>query len=262
VPSFEKVQNLSTYLKTLDIKWTVGERSSTKRFNVLLEEAARRDMSESIGMSVLRTQSQAFYAPESDGHFGLNLSHYAHFTSPIRRYADLVVHRALIKMFELGEDGLSKEEASRLKETGEHISATERQAMAAERDAVDRYIAGWLADKEGMTFSARINGVTKFGLFITLDDTGADGLIPVRELGDEYMVYDEMRQALIGRDTGGTYRLGQRIKAKLVEASPITGGMKFEMKSPPEKGKRPKGGDSRGRSSYKGKRGKGGRRRR
>jgi len=261
-PSFEKVQNLSTYLKTLDIKWTVGERSSTKRFNTLLAEADRRDMSESIGMSVLRTQSQAFYAPESNGHFGLNLSHYAHFTSPIRRYADLIVHRALIYAFDLGGDGLTKEETSRLKEIGEHISTTERQAMAAERDAVDRYIASWLSDKEGMTFSARISGVTKFGLFITLDDTGADGLIPVRDLGDEYMVYDEQRQALIGRDTGNTYRLGQRIKAKLIEASTITGGMKFEMKSPPEKGKRPKGGDHRARGSYKGKRGKGGRRRR
>ena len=113
--------------------------------------------------------------------------------------------------------------------------------MRAERDAVDRYIASWLSDREGATFEARISGVTKFGLFITLDETGADGLIPVRDLGDEFMVYDEARQALIGADTGGTYRLGQRIRAKLVEASPVTGGMIFEMRSPPEKGAKPKG---------------------
>ena len=254
-PAMEKMQGLSEFLKTLDIKWAVGERPSTKRFNVLLAEGEKREMSESIGLSVLRSQSQAFYAPESDGHFGLNLQNYAHFTSPIRRYADLVVHRALIDAFDLGDDGLGKEEKVRLKEIGEHISTQERKSMAAERDSVDRYIASWLSDRVGAEFTARISGVTKFGLFIALDDTGADGLIPVRDLGDEYMVFDERKQALVGRETGGTYRLGQRIKAKLKEASPVTGGMVFEMLSPPEKGAKPKGG--RGGGGYRD--GKGGR---
>ena len=258
-PAFEKTQGLSEFLKTLDIKWSAGERPTTARFNDLLKRAEDMDMGESIGLSVLRTQSQAYYGPESDGHFGLNLSHYAHFTSPIRRYADLVVHRALIDAFNLGDDGLSKSQRTRLKEIGEHISSTERRAMAAERDAVDRYIAAWLSDQEGSTFEARISGVTKFGLFITLDDTGADGLILARELGDEFMVYDEKRQALVGQDTGGTYRLGQRIRAKLVEADATTGGMKFEMKSPPEKGKKPKGRGKGGRG--RGDRGKRRRRR-
>lgn len=253
-PSFEKMQGLSEFLKSVEIKWAVGERPSTKRFNTLLSEGAQRDMSESIGLSVLRSQSQAFYGPESDGHFGLNLTHYAHFTSPIRRYADLVVHRALIDAYGLGDDGLGKEERVRLKEIGEHISTQERKSMAAERDSVDRYIASWLSGRVGADFTARITGVTKFGLFIALDETGADGLIPVRDLGDEYMVYDERRQALIGRDTGGTYRLGQRVKARLKEASPVTGGMVFEMLSPPEKGKKPKGG---GGGGYRGGKGDG-----
>ena len=248
-PAFEKVQALSEFLKTLDIKWTAGERVTTERFNRLLEKAGESDMAEAIGMSVLRSQSQAFYGPESEGHFGLNLAHYAHFTSPIRRYADLVVHRALIKAFDLGDDGQTQEELSRLREIGEHISTTERRASAAERDAVDRYIAAWLARREGAEFSARVNGVTRFGLFITLDETGADGLIPVRDLGDEFMVYDEARQALVGERSGDTFRLGQRIQAKLVEASPVTGGMVFEMLSPPERGKAPKGRTSGARAS-------------
>ena len=254
-PAYEKVQALSEFLKLNDIKWNAGERVSTKNFNRLLGQTKDDDLAEAIGMSVLRTQSQAFYGPESSGHFGLNLTHYAHFTSPIRRYADLVVHRALIKAFKLGDDGITKEESSRLQEIGEHISTTERRAMAAERDAIDRYIAAYLDGKEGTVFPARINGVTKFGLFITLDETGADGLIPVRDLSDEFMVYDEARQALVGQQSGDTYRLGMRIKARLVEASPVTGGMIFEMDSPPEKGKPPKG---RGRSG--GKRGGDGRR--
>ena len=254
-PAFEKVQALSEFLKTLDIKWSAGERATTTRFNDLLAKAGDHDMSEAIGMSVLRSQSQAFYGPESEGHFGLNLTHYAHFTSPIRRYADLIVHRALIRAFDLGDDGITDEELSRLQEIGEHISMTERRAAAAERDAVDRYIAAWLSGKEGAEFSARISGVTKFGLFITLDETGADGLIPVRDLSDEYMVYDEARQALVGQNSGNTYRLGQRITAKLVEASSVTGGMVFEMMSPPEKGRPPKGRGRGGRPA----RGKGGR---
>ena len=263
-PAFEKVQALSEFLKLNDIKFNAGERVTTKSFNKLLGQTKDGDLAEAIGMSVLRTQSQAVYAPESSGHFGLNLTHYAHFTSPIRRYADLVVHRALIKAFKLGDDGITKEETSRLQEIGEHISTTERRAMAAERDAIDRYIAAYLDGKEGTVFPARINGVTKFGLFITLDETGADGLIPVRDLSDEFMVYDEARQALVGQNSGDTYRLGMRIKAKLVEASPVTGGMIFEMVSPPEKGKPPKG-RARGNSRRDGRGGKGkskGRRRR
>jgi ribonuclease R len=150
------------------------------------------------------------------------------------------VHRALIKAFDLGEDGSTKSEISRLKETAEHISNTERRAMAAERDAKDRYIASYLDNKVGVIFDARITGVTKFGLFITLDETGADGLIPSRSLGREYFIHDEKRKSLIGSDSGKTYKFGRKIKAKLVESTPITGGLIFEMQSKPDKGPIPK----------------------
>ena len=238
-PSREKLQGLSDFLPALGLKWSLGERASTKRLNTLLKKAEEKGLSETVGMSVLRSQSQAIYDPDPKGHFGLNLTHYAHFTSPIRRYADLVVHRALIDTFNLGEDGTSTSEASRLKEISEHISNTERRAMKAERDSKDRYIAAFLEKQVGAQFDARITGVTKFGLFITLDETGADGLIPSRSLGREYFVFDEKRKALIGADSGGTYRFGRQIKVKLVEATPITGGLIFEIKTKPEPGKKP-----------------------
>ena len=239
-PSREKLQGLSDFLPAMGLKWSLGERPSTKRLNTLLKQAAEKDLSETVGMAVLRSQSQAVYDPGPKGHFGLNLTDYAHFTSPIRRYADLVVHRALISTFGLGEDGTTEREQSRLKEIAEHISGTERRAMAAERDAKDRYIAAYLEDRVGATFEARITGVTKFGLFITLDETGADGLITARSLGHEYFVFDEKRKALIGAESGGTYRFGRKVKVKLTEATPITGGLIFEILTKPEPGKKPK----------------------
>ncbi len=244
-PSREKLQGLSDFLPAVGLKWALGERASTKRLNTLLAKAAEKGLSEVVGMSVLRSQSQAIYSPDPKGHFGLNLTHYAHFTSPIRRYADLVVHRALISAFDLGEDGTSASEASRLKEISEHISGTERRAMAAERDAKDRYVATYLEKKIGAEFDARINGVTNFGLFITLDETGADGLIPARALGREYFVLDEKQKALIGAESGATYRFGRQVKVRLIEATPITGGLIFEMLTKPEPGKKPRRGDFR-----------------
>jgi ribonuclease R len=243
-PKRERLQGLSDFLPAVGLKWSLGERVSTARFNKLLTKAAHDDLSETVGMAVLRSQSQAYYGPNNEGsgggHFGLNLTHYAHFTSPIRRYADLVVHRALIKAFNLGEDGTSEREASRLKDIGEHISATERRAMAAERDAKDRYIAAYLEGEIGAIFDARVNGVTNFGLFLTLDETGADGLVPIRTLGEERFYFDEKSKKLIGEQTGTTFRFGAKVKVKLTEASPITGGLVFEMVSEGEAGKPPK----------------------
>ena len=254
-PSLEKLDALADFLPAIGLKWAKGGRPSTKRLNGLLGEAGDNDLSETVGMAVLRSQSQAYYGLDVKGHFGLNLTHYAHFTSPIRRYADLAVHRALIKLHSFGDDGTSPTEESRLKETAEHISDTERRAMAAERDAKDRYIAQFLENKIGAEFGARISGVTKYGLFITLDETGADGLIPVRDLGREYYILDEAQKCLIGEDTGGRYKFGRRVQVRLKEANVITGGMVFEMLSPPESGKRPPKRNPRG--GYKGK-GKGG----
>ncbi len=239
-PAREKLQSLSDFLPAVGLKWNVGERVSTKRFNKLLAMATEKDLTETVGMAVLRSQTQAYYGPDPKGHFGLSLTHYAHFTSPIRRYADLVVHRALIRTFDLGHDGTTQEEFTRLKETSEHISDTERRAMAAERDAKDRYIAAYLEDRVGAEFPARITGSSKAGLFITLDETGADGFIPARILGDDYFMFDEKTKSLINTQTGGTYRFGRKVSVRLKEATPVTGGLIFEMLSKPEKGQRPK----------------------
>ena len=239
-PEMEKIQGLADFLPALDLKWSMGQRPTPKRFNQLIEQARGRDLVETVSMSVLRTQMKAYYTPNNKGHFGLNLTHYAHFTSPIRRYADLVVHRALIKAFNLGDGGTSAEELTRLKEISEHISSTERSAMAAERDAKDRYIAAFLADKIGATFKGRITGVTNAGLFIGLDETGADGFVPARTIGLERFVFDEKSKSLIGADTGGTYHFGRRVEVKLTEAMPLQGGLIFEILTKPEKGTLPK----------------------
>jgi len=207
-------------------------------------------MSETVGMAVLRSQSQAYYGCEIGGHFGLNLTHYAHFTSPIRRYADLIVHRALIKVFNLGEDGTTEREAARLKEIGEHISSTERRAMMAERDAKDRYIAAYMETSIGAEFYARISGVTNFGLFLTLDETGADGLVPIRSLGGERFFFDEKAKKLIGEESGDSHAFGRRVKVRLKEADPVTGGLMFEMMTPGEPGKPPSRAQMRGRGGY------------
>lgn len=247
-PARERLQGLSDFLPAMNMKWTLGERATTKRFNKLLEAARGKDIAEVIGMAVLRTQSQAIYSPKNGGHFGLNLTQYGHFTSPIRRYADLIVHRALIKAFDLGDDGLTSKETAKLQEISEHISDTERRAMAAERGAKDRYIAAYLSDRVDAKFAARISGVTHFGVFITLDETGADGLVPMRELGDEPYKFDEGSRSLIGYNTGGTYKFGGRCIVRLKEATPVSGGLIFTMESPPEPGKKPKGSRS---SAYK-----------
>jgi ribonuclease R len=249
-PGREKLQGLVEFLPALDLKFSLGERTTTARFNTLLEQATRKDLSETVGMAVLRSQSQAVYSADQGGHFGLNLTDYAHFTSPIRRYADLVVHRALIDAYDLGEDGLGKEDSVRLQEIAEHISGTERKAMVAERDAKDRYIAAFLENRVGAEFGARITGVTKFGLFITLDETGADGLITARNLGHEFYMFEEKARALVGVESGNRYKFGRAVRVRLEEATPVTGGLVFDMVSEPEKGKPPKR-NHRGGGGYK-----------
>ncbi|PHS27691.1 MAG: hypothetical protein COA84_04070 [Robiginitomaculum sp.] len=230
---------LSDFLRTIDIKWAKGERATTKRFNTLISKTRDGKYAEIVNEMVLRTQMQAIYDTQNIGHFGLNLNHYAHFTSPIRRYADLIVHRALIRACALGHDGASDSEQSQLKAIAQDITGFERRAMAAEREATGRYIASYLSEHVGNTFSARISGVTRFGLFLRLDETGADGFVPIRQLGAEYFVHDEKAHALVGRESGGRYTLGQAVKAELMEATPLTGGLLFEMLTPPAPGTRP-----------------------
>jgi ribonuclease R len=233
-PSAEKLEALADFLETLGMPWDKGAPATTARFDRLLAQTREGPHAEIVNEVVLRTQMQAIYSPENIGHFGLNLDRYAHFTSPIRRYADLIVHRALIRALGLGDDGLSDDDVRRLSETAEHITMTERRAMAAEREAIDRYVAAFLADRVGAQFEGRITGVTRFGLFVRLDETGADGLIPIASLGEDYLVHDEKRHALVGQRTGVRWRLGRRVEVRLREATPITGGLLLEMLSDPE----------------------------
>ena len=232
-PSMEKLQALADFLGTLQMPWNKGEAPRTDRFNKLLAETRDGPHAEIVNEVVLRTQMQAHYSPDNIGHFGLNLDRYAHFTSPIRRYADLIVHRALIRALKQGDDGLSDWDVKNLKDTADHITEAERRAMAAERDATDRYVAAFLSERVGASFEGRITGVTRFGLFIRLAETGADGLVPIRNLGDEYFTHDDRAHALVGEKTGQRWRLGTAVTVKLIEATPITGGLLFEMLSEP-----------------------------
>jgi ribonuclease R len=232
-PSQEKLQSLVDFLGTLGIPWTKGEQPRTERFNRLLEQTRDTPHAEIVNEVVLRTQMQAHYSTENIGHYGLNLARYAHFTSPIRRYADLVVHRGLIRALGLGDDGLTDRDIATMKETAEHITMAERRAMAAERDATDRYIAAFLADRVGAEFDGKITGVTRFGLFVRLAESGADGLVPVSSLGGEYFVHDDRAHALVGERTGARWPLGMSVRVRLKEATPITGGLLFEMLSEP-----------------------------
>ncbi|MEM0909032.1 MAG: ribonuclease R [Pseudomonadota bacterium] len=228
-PSLQKVEGLREFLATLDIKLAKGTRLRPEHFNAILSRVAGTPQAQIVNDVVLRAQAQAEYAPDNLGHFGLNLRRYAHFTSPIRRYADLIVHRALIRAQKLGDDGLTDDEMAALGQIGADISATERRSMTAERETIDRLIAGWLKGSVGATFAGRIAGVTKAGLFIRLDDTGADGFVPVSTIAAEYLVYDETHHALIGADTGHAYRLGDPVAVRLLEAAPLSGGLRFEI---------------------------------
>jgi len=228
-PSKEKLFAFSDYLRTIGMSFAKGQVVKPGVFNRILAQAKSGPHAEIMNDVVLRTQAQAVYAPENVGHFGLNLSRYAHFTSPIRRYADLVVHRALIRALKLGHDGLSDGEMGKLGDTADHISMCERRAMAAERDSTERYVAAFMKEREGAVFDARITGVTRFGLFVRLKETGAEGLVAARTLGHEYFHHDEKRHALIGDRTGTKYSLGDMLSVRLVEAAPLTGGLRFEL---------------------------------
>jgi len=235
-PSQEKVFNLADFLSTIGMPWDKGAAPTTRRFNDLLKATKDGPHADIVNEVVLRTQMQAIYSPENIGHFGLNLDRYAHFTSPIRRYADLIVHRGLIRGLNLGNDGLSDREIAELSSIAEHVTATERRSMAAERDATDRYVAAFLEDRVGAEFAGRITGVTRFGLFIRLDETGADGLVPVSSLGNEYFHHDDRAHALVAERSGARWTLGRKVEVRLREATPLTGGLLFEMLSEPEAG--------------------------
>lgn len=240
-PSSEKLQTLRDFLGSLDIAVKKSDAVRASDFNGILAQARKAGNITQVSEMVLRSQAQAEYAAENYGHFGLNLDRYAHFTSPIRRYADLIVHRALIRALGLGSDGLTDQEASKLSGIAQHISATERRAMLAERETSDRLLAQFLAGKIGARFEGRISGVTRSGLFVRLLETGADGFIPASTLGQDYYRYVEERQAMIGERGGETFALGDPVTVRLLEATPIAGGLRFELLSEGKRGNPPSG---------------------
>jgi ribonuclease R len=231
-PDRERVQALREFLQTLDISLPKSGALQAFQFNRILERVKGRDAENLVNEVVLRTQAQAEYSAENYGHFGLNLRRYAHFTSPIRRYADLIVHRGLVRALKLGDGALPDSADVRgLAEIAAAISATERRAMKAERETFDRLLAHFLADRIGATFDGRMSGVTRAGLFVKLDQTGADGFIPARTIGSEYFRFEENRHALVGNASGESHRLGDRVTVKLVEAAPVAGALRFELLS-------------------------------
>ncbi len=224
-----KIQALSEVMETIGLRLARGQAIRPGALTALLEKARGTPVAAMVNGLVLRAQSQAIYSPENIGHFGLALTHYAHFTSPIRRYADLLVHRALIAGLKLGEGALAADAGAHFAEAGEHISATERRASAAERDATDRLTASFLEGKIGTIVQGTVNGVTRFGLFVTLDESGADGLIPISNLPDDFYVHDERAHSLVGRRWGRRYHLGERLSVRLREVNPLTGGIILDL---------------------------------
>ncbi|PKU21474.1 ribonuclease R [Telmatospirillum siberiense] len=257
VPSREKLEGLRDFLSTVGLSLPKGQVMRASAFNQILAAARETPEAHLINEVVLRSQAQAVYSPENIGHFGLGLARYAHFTSPIRRYSDLLVHRALIDGLNLGAGALPADSIERFAEIGEHISLTERRAAAAERDALNRFTTLFLADRVGARFAGRINGVTRFGLFVTLDETGADGLIPVSSLPEDYYIHDETRHCLVGKRFGLTFSLGDIVEVELAEANALTGSLLFQLlngKEAPRSKVPPRGADPRDRARPRGKR--------
>lgn len=223
-PSADKLDSVREFIESFGLSLPKGENVKPGKINHVLAKAAEMPFSHLISQVILRSQSQAVYTTDNIGHFGLGLTKYAHFTSPIRRYADLLVHRSLVNAHGLpGGGGLSEGEEARLEEIAQHISTTERTSMAAERSAVDRFTAAYLSDQVGAEFPGKISGVTRFGLFVTLDESGADGLVPMKSISDDFYVHDEEAHALIGRRRKKVYRLGAQVTVRLMEADGITG---------------------------------------
>ena len=228
-PSPEKLDSLRETAKSVGLVLAKGQVLQTRHLNQLLKAAAGKDEAELINLSTLRSMTQAYYSSQNMSHFGLALQNYAHFTSPIRRYADLLLHRALVSAHGWATDGLSPQDIEMLDETTKHISETERRSMLAERDTTDRYLASFMSERVGNEFSGRISGVARFGIFVKLDETAADGLVPIRSLGREYFEHDADSQTLRGTDSGTVISLGQRVVVRLAETTPTTGGILLDL---------------------------------
>lgn len=265
-PSREKLVSLKDYLATFGQNFALGQVVTPATFNRLIDGFSGDDRLDEIMTAVLRSQTQAYYGPANAGHFGLALGSYAHFTSPIRRYADLVVHRALVDAHGLEvpgkanglppRTGLGEADTKGFTRIGETISALERRAMEAERETIDRYVAAWLSGKVGEILPARITGVQPFGFFATVEGLGGDGLVPVSTLGDERFFYDEAARSLDSEHGKLSFAVGQRLELRLVDANPISGSLRFALPDsdpsapmkPRRDGKRPARRDGAGHS--------------
>lgn len=238
-PSLERVESTRMFLKEMGYSLVKTDQLHPRNINQLLKLSSERGEADLVHTMLLRTQSQAIYHPENIGHFGLALEKYAHFTSPIRRYADLIVHRSLVKAYKLGDGGLSAYEQENIYDLSEHISQTERRSMIAERDVMDRFTAQYLSDHVGDTFKGKISSVTSFGMFVTLDESGADGIVPMRQLPRDYYVFDEQRHTLTGKDSRRVYRVADPVIVRLLEADPMRGSTVFQMLDGEEDTRRP-----------------------
>ncbi len=232
-PAREKLVALKEYLATFDIAFALGQVIKPATFNRIIDQLATVDHRQVVMEQILRSQTQAYYSPSNQGHFGLALGSYGHFTSPIRRYADLLVHRSLVDAYVLDPESrktaLAKDDADRMDAIGQNISQAERRAMEAERETIDRYVAAFLAMRVGEILDTRITGVTNFGFFATVEGLGGDGLVPISTLGIEHFRFDETQKLLIGEESGETYHIGQALPLRLVEANPISGALRFEL---------------------------------
>ncbi len=235
-PKADKLDSVRDFVESFGLSLPKGQVTKPSQINGILRQAAKLPYSHLISTVILRCQNQAVYSASNLGHFGLALSKYAHFTSPIRRYADLLVHRSLISAYGLGPGGINDGEVASIDEICEHISTTERASMVAERSATDRFTAAYLSNYIGAEFEGKISGVTRFGLFVTLNESGADGIVPMKSMGDDYYIHDEQQHALIGRKTRKVYRLGAAVTVTLAEADGLTGSTVLKLSGESLKG--------------------------
>ena len=228
-PEKEKVNTLREIVKSCGLSFSKGQVLKTHHLNSLLCNAKETEYSELVSMSILRSMPQAYYGAQPIGHFGLALRRYTHFTSPIRRYADLVTHRAIIETINRGQNPLCEFGPGELEAIGESISICERRSMLAERDTVDRYLAAFFSDRLGLEVLGTISGVARFGIFVKIDESGADGLVPVSTIGNEYFRYNREKQVLVAERTGLVLGLGKRVLVRLVETNALTGGLTLQL---------------------------------
>lgn len=227
-PTESRVQALREFLTFIKLIDKQKHLVTPGDFNHVIYQVKDTPQHIMVSEMVLRSQQQAMYSPSNHGHFGLGLTHYSHFTSPIRRYADLIVHRALISAFHLGNDGLADDQKNNLGSIANHISEREREAEAAEREVISRYLSLYLLESEQLHFSGRISSITAFGMFVHIDENGITGMVPVSSMPD-FFVYNEVAHELKGRSSGMVYRLGDRVDVELNDVNVLTGQITFHL---------------------------------